>query len=85
MPEVVRREKEAGRRLLVWIAAAVGSIGHEAGNNQPLNLLRAFVNLENFGVAHQLFHGVPGKMLQKSLREALAAAYSLLKPLPPKI
>ena len=59
------RERQARRRLLVWIAAAVGAIGHEAGNNQPLDLLRAFINLENFGVAHELFHGVPGKMLQK--------------------
>ena len=51
--------------LLVWSAAAVSTIGHKTRHNQPLNLLRAFVNLENFGVAHQLFHGVPGKMLQK--------------------
>ena len=60
--------------LLSWVAAAIGAVGHKAGNNQPLNLLRAFVNLKNLCVPHQLFDGVfavvavAAKYLQKTKR-----------------
>jgi hypothetical protein len=60
--------------LLSWVAAAIGAVGHKAGNNQPLNLLRAFVNLKNLSVSHQLFDGVfavvavAAKYLQKTKR-----------------
>ncbi len=46
--------------LLVRVAAAVGAVGNKARNNQALDLLGTFVNLENFGIAHQLFDGVFG-------------------------
>ena len=44
--------------MLVWIAAAVGAIGDETRDNQPLNLLRSLVNLKDLRVAHELFDGV---------------------------
>jgi hypothetical protein len=57
--------------LLAGIAAAIGAVGHKAGNNQPLNLLRSFVNLKNLCVSHQFFDGIlavvaiPAKYLRK--------------------
>ncbi len=58
--------------LLIGIATAIGAVGNEAGNNEPLDLLSTFVNLKNLSVSHQLFYGVlavvaiPAKNLPKT-------------------
>ncbi len=44
--------------LLVGVAAAIGAVGHQSRDNQPLDLLSALVDLEDLSVTHQLFNGV---------------------------
>ncbi len=43
---------------LVGVAAAVGAVGHQSRDDQPLDLLSALVDLEDLSVTHQLFNGV---------------------------